>query len=254
MTYLNRENYTGLLASVVGHLLILSIILLKGFTGNNLIPQTIYSVTVEGGKSLGKIAQVPTKERTEIAPPKMVSSASQKKMEVAPKDAEISLSDKKKREKAKPTPKPTPKVKPTPKKADPSAALNKQLEQAVQRYLGESTDAGGTGFGAGALGGNKQGGGVVRPPEFFMYKKLLETSIKEGWKWYDTNAPIIAQVRFQISPNGEISLVTLVKSSGVGEYDQSVLRAVNKASPVPAPPQSVYEFFKDVVMTFDPRE
>lgn len=287
----------GCLLSLVGHVGTLFFVLtvVHAQPAPKLRP-TIYSVTLEGGKKLGGIAQVPKEEKkTPVTPPKKTqpkpASTPKPKQEdkqedkneleepeKPEEDADVSLAtptaqqEEKPTPKPKATPKPTPKLKPTPKprpkpkpKATPKKTppkpkepsvdeLNKRLQRAVQRYVGESTDAGGEGFGAGRLGGNRMGGGVVRPPEFFVYKETLERSVKSGWHWHDSNAALIAQIEFTILPDGRLTGIELAVSSGNPQYDQSVVRAVSKASPVPPPPSAVYQFFRRVRMFFDPRD
>lgn len=255
----------GLIGSVSLHLVAV-IIALLGARSNagKFVQPMVYSVTIEAGKKLGGISQVPKDKKSIIAPPKNVSKPLPKKVETskAPESAtpkkvekpEVSIP---KKVEKKPTPKPTaaPKPKATPKSKAPTAAdLNKQLEAAVQRYTGESSAAGGSGFGSGRVGGNSMGGGVVRPPEFFTYKDALEAHIKSEWRWYDKQASLQAQVGFNMDENGEIYNVKILTNSGVREFDDSVFRAVVKANPAPAPPRSVYEFFREVRITFDPRD
>ncbi|MCO6430229.1 MAG: TonB family protein [Deltaproteobacteria bacterium] len=268
----DRDLQIGFVLSFLGHLII-AYLFFYGVRWNygELGAHKIYSVTLEGGKSLGGITQAPKeKQKTLIAPPKNVQEPP-KKVEPSkpepkkedpkpvekkpPPDAEISL--KQKKEQPKPGPKKEEKKAP-PQKSKPKeptqAEIDKRLQQAVQRYLGESANAGGKGFGAGALGAKGMGGGIVRPPEFFEYLKLLERLIKGGWRWYDTNSPLISEVEFNISRSGEISGVRISKSSGNSEFDLSVERAVMKANPLPPPPESVYQDFRFVRMYFDPRE
>jgi colicin import membrane protein len=133
--------------------------------------------------------------------------------------------------------------------------IDKRLQSALQRYIGESTEAGGQGFGAGRVGGTGMGGGVVVPPEVIAYKKLILARIKDAWRWFDPNSSLINQVVFEIEADGRTKNVHVVKSSGNSGFDDSVIRAVMKASPLPPPPPNVYEkFFKSVRVTFDPRE
>lgn len=287
-----RDLKRGFLFSLSAHVALLYIALFHLTPDNTaFIQPEIYSVTFEGGKKLGGIAQVPAKNADkQLAPPKLVKEQEPQPPKVEVKepakkepaveqppevpDAEVSLSESTPVPTATPKPKatqkpkppaatPTPKIvkkqpaKPTaaPKPKEPSLSdINKQLEQAMQRYRGESSRAGGTGFGAARIGGSGMGGGVVRPPEFFAYLRVLEGQIKQGWKWYDNTTPLIAQVVFRISENGDISDIRISSSSGISGFDDSVLRAVKKASPVPPPPPIVYEYFREVRMTFDPRE
>lgn len=263
----------GFIFSVLGHALI-AYLFYYGvrWSGGDFGAHKIYSVTIEGGKSLGGMTQAPKDDKkTLIAPPKNVQDPVKKEVQKteppkkeepkveekkAPTDAEISLKQKKEEK-----PKPPPPVKKEVKKPEPvkpkepsKAEIDKRLQQAMQRYLGESANAGGKGFGAAALGGKGMGGGIVKPPEFFEYLKLLERSVKGGWRWYDNTSALISEVEFNISASGEISNVRISKSSGNSEFDLSVERAVMKANPLTPPPPSVYEDFRFVRMYFDPRE
>ncbi len=240
----------------------------------------VYSVSIEGGKTLGGRTQVPqTDKPTPLAPPKNVSTPPETKpKEVAkadpkedPKvkvvDAEVSLATKK----PAPTPKPlpTPKVdpkkvvndklgvkqpKPTPVKKAEVVDPDKEYQRAMQRYLGESADAGGKGFGAALQGGKGMGGGVLASPEFIAYLNLLKSHVHRGWRWNDHASGYRARVYFRIEPDGAIKDVRMVDGSGSREFDDSVLRALAKADPVPPPPEKVYSAFKEVRMVFDPQE
>ena len=264
-------NHVGVLFSVLSHALALAV--LAGMFApkwNDFAPAVIYSVTLEGGKSLGGVSQVPKDDKEQsVAPPKKVSGAEEEAQLKAAKDAEVSLAEKRKAEeekrrlekkkleeqKKKEEEKKKLEEKKKQEKKPNITDINKRLNAAMQRYSGESTDAGGQGFGSGALGGKKMGGGVVRPPAFFLYRDQLKSHIKQGWRWFDTSAELLAIVEFEIKPDGTLDHINLVQGSGNGPYDESVLRAVYKASPVPPPPAEVYEqFFKSVTMRFDPRE
>lgn len=133
-----------------------------------------------------------------------------------------------------------------------SADIDRGYQQAMQRYLGPSTDAGGYGFGGDGRGGSGMGGGVLRPPEWFIYKEQLETHVRKGWKWHQPASQLQAVVKFRISPSGVISDIKMSASSGNALFDQSVVRAVSKASPVPIPPQQFYDDFKYVEIDFNP--
>ena len=54
--------------------------------------------------------------------------------------------------------------------------------------------------------------------------------------------------------NGVLQNVRLERTSGNGNFDDSVMRAVQKASPVPAPPAKFYSAFQDVRIIFDSKE
>ncbi len=275
----------GIAVSVVGHLVLAYLVFFRLFPNLGDFPEpVVYSISIESGKSLGGMSQVPKDDKkSELAPVKNVTAPQEKaeqeqpepvkpkdeKVEEAPEDAEVSTSE------AKPTPKPVPTAKPTAKatpKPEPTKKpaekkdketkksdgdnVDKRLQAALQRYLGESSDAGGKGFGAGSVGGKGMGGGVVRPEAFFVYSKIIQSRIKDAWRWHDPNTVLKTQVSFDIEPDGVVKNVRILRGSGESRFDESVVRAVEKASPLPPPPESVYEqyFKKDVRVTFDPRD
>ena len=261
-----NELYLGLVFSVLGHAVLL--LLFLGGIGSgigDIGKPIVYSVSIEGGKSLGGISQLAKDNKpTQMAPPKAAAQP-EKKEEASKADekAEISLAEekvkkaaeekRKREEEEKKKKAASAQVKPT--RTPSSAEINKRLAAAMQRYTGESSDAGGSGFGAGTLGGSGMGGGLLRPPAFFAYRDALKDHIKSGWRWYDNSAALIAVVEFSILPDGRLQDVRVIQGSGNLEYDDSVYRAVLKASPVPPPPPEVYEeFFRIVTMRFDPRE
>lgn len=144
------------------------------------------------------------------------------------------------------------------KKKDERAKRDKQLAATLDRlkaqYEGESADAGGQGFGAAALGGRGMGGGTLASLEKVAYSNSLQRHVKEGWRWINTSDRLVAKVEVTIAADGRVENVSLIKSSGNSNFDDSVVRAVYKASPVPAAPASVYEDFKLVTFTFDPAD
>lgn len=215
----------------------------------------VYSIEIESGSRVGGVSQRSTDPKTKVAPP----TAVQKKPETKKEKEQEKVATKQVKEPPKKVEPLKEKEKKTPPKAkEPKEQkvddLDKRLASAVQRYKGASTSAGGTGFGSTGTGGAGMGGGVVRPPEFFTYKDLIEEKIKSGWRWFDTRAALSAQVEFSISPQGRISAIVIASSSKLLEFDESALRAVAKADPLPPPPTIVYRYFARVRMTFDPRD
>jgi len=96
------------------------------------------------------------------------------------------------------------------------------------------------------------GGGAVRGLEFILYTQRLQRRVQESWIVTEKKPGLTASVSFKIQPDGEVQDVELMKSSGDGAFDQSVLRAVRKAAPFPPPPQSYAQEFatQKIVMNF----
>ncbi len=91
--------------------------------------------------------------------------------------------------------------------------------------------------------------------DFIIYQNRMLATIKENWAWVGqqrSNLKVVVQ--FGIKENGEIVGLKIYQPSGDPSYDESVLRAVKKSSPLPAPPESYRKDFADVELTFRPRD
>lgn len=120
-----------------------------------------------------------------------------------------------------------------------------------KKYEGESVNAGGEGFGAARIGGQGGGGGTLAPYAKVAYQNQLQEHVKSGWRWMSRASRLRTLVRVKIQPSGEISDVKVEESSGNSSFDDSVVRAIRKASPAPAPPKEFYNDFSDVRFWFD---
>lgn len=283
---LDRDLRTGLQLSLLVHCSALAAALGLVSVPHFQEPE-VYSVTVEAGAVLGGAMQAPpekeeqkqvpvakssaqevpepeVKESETVEPPPVVASPEDlivlaltpiptKKPQATPKPTAVPT--------IRPTPKPTQKAVTTPKKAAPKEPtleeINRELALATRKYTGESANAGGEGFGAARVGGRGMGGGVLISREVMEYLRTLEGRVKQGWRWFDPKAALRASVVFQISPTGEISEVVVSQSSGNSAFDDSVVRAIRKANPLPVPPPAAYEHLRDgggARVTFDPRQ
>jgi colicin import membrane protein len=156
--------------------------------------------------------------------------------------------------------------------APDEGAMNKVRERLIQSALdrvksrAESTQKAGSskggevlsvgpgeGDGAAALGqGGRGGGNAVRGAEFFMYQAKIVNTIKENWAWPGQKGSLKALVRFSIKDNGEITGLKIAEPSGDAAFDESILRALRKSSPLPPPPESYRKDFAQVEMNFQP--
>ena len=127
---------------------------------------------------------------------------------------------------------------------------------AQKQPKGEVLSAGtGEGDGAASLGDGGRGGlGVLKGMEFIIYQNRMLSTIKDNWAWVGQRPDLKVVVHFGIKDNGEISGLKIVQPSGDATYDESVLRAVKKSSPLPAPPSAYRNDFADVELTFRPRD
>ena len=128
------------------------------------------------------------------------------------------------------------------------AARNSPKQEVLSAGAGE-------GDGAASLGAGGRGGeGVLKGMDFVIYQNRMLSTIKDNWAWVGQHPDLRVVVRFAITDSGEISGLKIVQPSGDATYDESVLRAVKKSSPLPAPPKAYRSDFADVELTFRPRD
>jgi colicin import membrane protein len=128
----------------------------------------------------------------------------------------------------------------------------KQRAEATQKV--EEGEGPGSGPGAVASGQGGSGGGIVKGVEFLVYRNRMLQLIKEHWTWVGKRTDLEVTVRFGIKENGEIVGLRLVQPSGDLSYDDSVLRAVRTANPLPPPPENYRKDFMDVQLIFRPKD
>jgi colicin import membrane protein len=192
--------------------------------------------------------------------------------------------EEKKPEAKKPEVKPQPQqatAKPEEKKPEPAKAetssltaeeREKQIRDAIEKIKGKvqekeksrpgdqpnGSGPSSSGSGPTTLGGvpDQGGGGVVRGLEFIMYTEQVKRRVKESWIVTEKKPGLTATVRFGVQPDGEVFAIELVKRSGDRAFDESVVRAVNKANPLPPPPQTYQQEFatQKVEVTFGGEE
>jgi TolA protein len=142
--------------------------------------------------------------------------------------------------------------KPVTSDAVPSQDRDQQIAAAVERIKAQmqpkgspevAEGAGGTGpiTKGGAVG--EGGGGIARGIEFIMYTQELQRRVQESWIVAEKQPGLVASVSFKIQPDGDIQDLELTQSSGDSVFDQSVVRAIRKATPFPPPPQSYAQEF-----------
>ncbi len=100
--------------------------------------------------------------------------------------------------------------------------------------------------------GSGNGGALVRGMEFVAYRNGMLGRIKERWTWIGKRRDLKVTVGFGIGVDGEIFGLRLLKSSGDLSYDESVIRAVRGASPLPPPPPRHAREFAQVELVFRP--
>jgi len=242
--------------------------------GKNLGTELPSSVTKAPPKTVPETLSTTkeTKQETKKEKPKPTEEKA-KAVEKVPIQEKSLVTEATKRDPAKKEPIKETKTEPKPAKTEPNtegAALDRVRESLIQSAVdrvksraesaqkppqGEVISSGpGEGEGAASLGLGGRGGGTVKGMEFIIYQNRMFLSIKENWAWVGQKSNLRVVVHFSIKENGEITGLKIVQPSGDPSYDESVLRAVKKSSPLPPPPESYRKEFADVEVTFRPKD
>ena len=81
------------------------------------------------------------------------------------------------------------------------------------------------------------------PPEILAYARALDEKVRANWTVPELAqkdaGKLMVQVRITIEKDGRVSNVRMEKVSGNPYFDDSVRRAIQKASPLPIPPEQL---------------
>jgi protein TonB len=92
--------------------------------------------------------------------------------------------------------------------------------------------------------------------EVASFTDAISAQVGQRWRIpgnYRNRDDIKTQVRIQMIPGGEVINVSVVKSSGYPDFDESVMNAVKLASPLPVPDGPLFDKqFRSLVIEFDP--
>ena len=123
------------------------------------------------------------------------------------------------------------------------SGIDSELQERERQEREASHTAGSPGqasAGTAALG-NPQGT-QARDPGFALYQSQVRSKIIRNWVRTHSGGEgqrLTARVYLKINASGAVVSKSLVKRSGDAAFDHSVLRAVEQASPLPAPPEGV---------------
>jgi len=152
----------------------------------------------------------------------------------------------------KPEPKPEPKVEPKPEEPEPAPEQDyEETLELLRREAGETAPMPPVEQAAAPPGGQPGGPGILVDPETARWMREVKIHVTRAWilaAGFRTEA-FITVIEVELSPTGEVLGTRKTKGSGNPWYDESVERAIQKASPVPAPPEAGEWQF-----TFDSRE
>lgn len=136
-----------------------------------------------------------------------------------------------------------------------SRAEAEEKRQQVPQKAGPATSTlKGESPGAAAPGVGGTGGGIVEDVEFIAYRNEISERIKTSWTWAGRRGDLRVLVHMSIQDSGEISGLKITRSSGDASFDDSVIRALRKANPLPPPPEKFRQKFSDVNVPFSLKE
>jgi len=138
--------------------------------------------------------------------------------------------------------------------AAPHDAYGAAAERWRQRAGG---GVGGNEGGSGPIGSGgegKGGGGQLVGLEFIAYRQQVINTIKAQWTNVIVRPGLVAAVRFEIAPDGQVSNVRLAQGSGNPAYDASAMRAVQHVGQLPPPPARYVSEFREFVVEFHSEE
>jgi len=174
-------------------------------------------------------------------PPKPVPVAKPEpkpKPKPKPKPEKVVLPDK---PQAKPKPAPKPKAKPA---VEPKTAPESQIEYddvlAQLRADAGEAEPSATAPGAGEVQARAGGPGVVVSPEVMAWMRKAKIHVTRSWvlaPGFRTQA-LEAEIRVTLTQGGQVRRTEVTRRSGNPWFDESVERAIQKASPLPAPPEA----------------
>ena len=110
------------------------------------------------------------------------------------------------------------------------------LEKVRQRVQADRRQTAETSHSTSASGGG--GGDTLRGLPFILYTQEVKQRVKQSWIVAEHKSGLTAVVRFGILANGEVVGVELAERSGDSVFDESAMRAVRKADPLPPPPEA----------------
>lgn len=75
---------------------------------------------------------------------------------------------------------------------------------------------------------------AAAPEDFHEYLDKVRKRVESTWKYPDKSDNLQGTVTFNLDRAGRVSELTLTKSSGRKDFDESILEAVRSATPFPS--------------------
>lgn len=123
------------------------------------------------------------------------------------------------------------------------SGIDSELQERERQAREPATTAGTSGEAStGTPGLGSPGGTQARAPGFALYQSKVRSKIIRNWVRTHSGGEtkrLTARVALKINASGAVVSKSLIKRSGDSAFDHSALRAVEQASPLPAPPEGV---------------
>jgi len=123
--------------------------------------------------------------------------------------------------------------------------LKNREAQAQQQPAGEGNSGGAPGGTAqpGPAFGSPNGEVTGADPGYAQYQSSVRSKIIREWirasAGPDSEQAIRTRIQVRINASGQVISKSVVKSSGEESFDLSALRAIERASPLPPPPEGI---------------
>jgi TonB family protein len=255
------DRRVGVLFTLFIHLLVFGLLVFSWSTDPSLhkapvIPPHVKATMVETSKQKKAPVSKPKPEQ-KPAPKPEPKPKPKPKPKPEPKP-EPKKPEPKPKPKPEPTNKPAPKPKPKPEpKPDPKPAIPDIEEPSLEEMLAEEELEMAKPTEPSAQESQEAASNADQSDvEVASFTDAISAQVGQRWRIpgnYRNRDDIKTQVRIQMIPGGEVINVSVVKSSGYPDFDESVMNAVKLASPLPVPDGPLFDKqFRSLVIEFDP--
>ena len=255
----------ALLFTLLIHLLVFGLLVFSWSTDPSLhkapvIPPHVKATMVETSKQ--KTAPV-SKPKPEQKPAPKPEPKPKPKPKPKPEPKPEPKPDPKKPEpkpkpKPEPTNKPAPKPKPKPEpKSDPKPTIPDIEEPSLEEMLAEEELEMAKPTEPSAQESQEAASNADQSDvEVASHSDAIRAAVKQRWRipgTYRGRNDLKTTVRIRTIPGGEVLNVSVVSSSGYPQFDDSVIKAVELASPLPVPAGALFDKeFRSFLMEFEP--
>lgn len=242
------------------HLVVFGLLLFSWSTDPSLhkapvIPPHVKATMVETSKQKKAPVAKPTPEKKPAPKPKPVEKPKPKPAE---KPKPVEKPKPKPAEKPKPVAKPKPKPEPKPApKPDPKPVVPEIEEASLEEMLAdEEIEMDRKPEPAPDEAEDAASNADQSDVEVASHSDAIRAAVKQRWRipgTYRGRNDLKTTVRIRTIPGGDVLDVSVVESSGYPQFDESVIKAVQLASPLPVPSGALFDKeFRSFLMMFEP--